>query len=498
VADENISIVFNYSNTFFLTTFYEGLSPLVEVSFCLLDEPLPINTETGELVCQSVSSQTSGLESNQISGNPYEDSEELAEYASGGHCVVNGSNGIDVVNSDSKKSDGKSREKDDAQIDKFLATEESDTFQETLDNAVSEHDEEIESFTGFEPQLSALSHGVSREFCQEGGLISLMRHLNIGSDLACANNSTFKSSTEGQTIPKSNPSDASCETQHIQDMVGVGIRSPLPTANELVVRRKIRSENTANHMRTQQLLHSDGGEGSGSWRTMEALQGYAEHDLRKIREKMSSGMLFHSKEYKGPQKNKELDLGKNAAAQEQKQHLGNSSFKNDSEDHHGDISISDKHDSCSSECSDGECFEAVPSYPVVTKRDQLSNNESWPIVPVMPKAQSTSSDKENEAPDFCFQEGSVEEGEVPCSTAQEEPESSSDEEELPVNDLMHSSSCVLFMWDGDNNSDDDSSMSEGMDLEWSLIDEAADSLGLRYPQYLAFMAVGGNTQQAME
>uniref|UniRef100_A0A8C3K2N9 RING-type E3 ubiquitin transferase n=1 Tax=Calidris pygmaea TaxID=425635 RepID=A0A8C3K2N9_9CHAR len=512
-------------------------SPSVQFSPDLLDEPALENIGTGEPVSQSVSSQTFeanmspfslfsyGLEGNKISGNfmnPYENSEDLTEYASGGHNDLNGQNGIAFVNIDSYEPDSSDGEEDDAQ-DKFsLAREADGVFQGTLDNMFSEFN--IESFTDLQSRLSALNHSVSTECCEEAGPMPLVRYFSIDSGLACPDNRTFNSSAEDQAILKSNLTGANCETQQIKNTVDVGIRTPITIANELnvnggrtdrenspelVVRPKIRKPNNANQLEREKFLPKDNKEESGSWRRNEVdeiQQGHAEHALKNSKE-MSSGIYFDSREYEGHQKSTEIILRKNAAAQEQKKVLDDSTVWDDFEDctRHSSMSHNDED---SSEWSDGEWSTAVPTYFPATEKDQSSSEESWETVPgredCEPEMQSSSSGIEEENTDVCSQRGEqtiLEEGEIPWLQYQDEAESSSDEENDPVSDFVHP---AFFLLDGNNNLEDDSSVSEDLDVEWRILDEFGDGLGLAQaipymdPQFLAFMALEGRLQQAME
>lgn len=347
IVDKNIAIGFDYSSAFFLTAFSEDSNPVAEVPSGLLDEPVLENTGAGEPVCESVLSQTSeadtspfslffyGLEDNQISGNlmnTYENSEALAGYASGGSNDLSGQNGIAFVNIDSYKPDSSDGEENDAQ-ETFCLAREVGLFQEALGNLLSELEGDIESFTELQSQLPTLNHSVSGECCEEAGPMPLTRYFSIDSDLACPNNMTLKPSAEDQGIPKSSSSDASYETQQIKT-VDVGIGTPAEIANELnvndgntaqenspelVVRPKIRKQNTANNSEREKLLPSDDEEEGGSWRKTaitEVQQGRAEYALRNSNERRS--MFFDSRDYEGDQKNTKIDQRKNAAAQEQK------------------------------------------------------------------------------------------------------------------------------------------------------------------------------------
>ncbi|NXW11623.1 PJA2 ligase, partial [Fregetta grallaria] len=524
-------------------------SPLVQGSSGLLDESLLENIGTGQSIYQSVSSQTFeantspfslfsyGLEGKKISGtfmNPYENSDDLAEYVSGGRNDLNGQNGIAFVNIDSYEPDSSDGEEGDAQ-NKFSSTrEEACVFQETLDNMLSELEEGVESFTDLQSRLSALNHSVPRECCEEAGPMPLMRYFSIDSDLACPNNRTFKSSAEDQATLKSNLSGANCETQQIENTVDVGIRTHIATANELyvgdgktdqgnsselVVRPKVRKQNTANQLEREKFLPNDDEEESGSWRRSEIVevqQGRAECALRNSKEEMSSSMFFDSREYEGYRKNTEIDLRKNAAAQEQKSMLDDSTFWAEFEDCSRHFSMSQKDEERNGNVhSSGNIkslFLCLGSKRLTTKEDclvifilyfteRVEGREGKPC-----SAWVLANHESLKVPlkTYYFQsleQTLLEEGEIPWLQYHEEVESSSDEENDAVSDFVHPG---FFLLDGNNNLEDDSSVSEDLDVEWSLLDEYGDGLGLAQvipyvdPQFLTFVALEGRIQQAME
>ncbi|XP_025975857.1 E3 ubiquitin-protein ligase Praja-2 isoform X3 [Dromaius novaehollandiae] len=535
-------------------------SPLVQVCSHLSDEPLLENVGTGAPVCRTVSSQTFetntspfslvsySLEGNQMSGsimNPDKISEDLAEYASGECNDLNGQNGIAFVNIDSYEPDSSDGEDDDGQGNLSLAKEEAGVFQETLDNMLSELEKGVESFSDLQSRLSSLNRSVSRECCEEVGPVPLVRYSNRDSDLAHQNNRTFKkSSAEDHAILKNNLSIASCETQQTKDIVDVGIRTPIcnelnvsdgktdqGNPPELVVRPKIRKQNPTNPLDRKKLLPNDDEEKSSSRRQSEIAEvhhGRAECALRNGKEKMSSSMFFDPRDYEGTQKNAKIDLRKNATAQERKTVLDDNTFWDEFEDCSRHFSMSHKDEDrcllsllvldepskciskCSdcSECSDGEWSASLPAYFAATDKDQSSSDESWETLPGReehePEVQSNSSGLEEENTDFCFQGGeqtSLEEGEIPWLQYHEEIESSSDEEDDPVSHFVHPG---FFMLDGNNNLEDDSSMSEDLDVEWRLLDEFGDGLGVAQaisyvdPQFLTYMALEERLAQAME
>lgn len=96
---------------------------------------------------------------------------------------------------------------------------------------------------------------------------------------------------------------------------------------------------------------------------------------------------------------------------------------------------------------------------------------------------------------------SLEEGEIPWLQYNEVNESSSDEGNEPANEFAQPEA---FMLDGNNNLEDDSSVSEDLDVDWSLFDGFADGLGVAEaisyvdPQFLTYMALEERLAQAME
>lgn len=354
--------MFSIIQLYFLTIFYEGSGPLVQVSPGLLDEPLLENIGTGDSVCQAVFRQTSeanpspfsyGTEGSQISGNvmnPDKNSEDLAKYASGECDDLNGCSGIAFVNIDSYEPDSSDGEDDDGdgQDQLCLVREEAGVLQETLDNIVSELEKDVESLTHLRSQLSTLNDRVSRECCEEIGPMPLTRYFSTDSEFTHQNNGTYKKSAEDQAILKSNLSGASHETQLV-DTVHIENRTCVTTCNEvnindgeteqgdspeLIVRPKIRKLNPTSHLDREKLPSNNEEECSSrrEGEIDEIEQGCAEFPFRNDKEKLSSSMLFDSKWYSGSQSNTKVDLRRNTSAQEQKDVLDDSSFWDEFED----------------------------------------------------------------------------------------------------------------------------------------------------------------------
>ncbi|NXN25466.1 PJA2 ligase, partial [Nycticryphes semicollaris] len=493
-------------------------SPSVEFSHDLLDEPILENTGIREPIHRSVSSQTIemnmspfppfsyAMEGNQISGNfmnPYENSENFGEYASGWCDDLNGQNGIASVNIDSYEPDSSDREEGDAQNRFSLGREADHVFQGTLDAMFSELEKDIESLTDLQSRLSTLNHSVSTECYEEARPMPSMRYCSIDSGLACRDNSTFNISAEEQAILKSNLIGSSVT---IANELNVSARrTDQGNSPELVVRPKIRKPRTTNQLEREKLLYKDNKEESGSWRRNEVAeiqQGDVEHALRNSKEVRCS-VFLDSRECEGCEENTEIVLRKNAAAQEQKQVLDNTVW-DDPEDcnRHSSVSYSDQD---SSEWSDGEWSTAVSAYFTATERDQSSSDESWETAlggeECEPEVWSSSNGIE-ENTDVCCTGGEqtmLEEGEIAWFQFQDDVESSSDDENYPVSGLVLP---TFFPLHRNNSLEDDSSASE--DLEWRILDEFAYGIWLPQvipyivPQFPAFMALDEHSEQAME
>ncbi|XP_021510132.1 E3 ubiquitin-protein ligase Praja-1 isoform X2 [Meriones unguiculatus] len=98
------------------------------------------------------------------------------------------------------------------------------------------------------------------------------------------------------------------------------------------------------------------------------------------------------------------------------------------------------------------------------------------------------------------EQASLEEGEIPWLRYNEN-ESSSEGDNESSHELMQPG---MFMLDGNNNLEDDSSVSEDLEVDWSLFDGFADGLGVAEaisyvdPQFLTYMALEERLAQAME
>lgn len=163
----------------------------------------------------------------------------------------------------------------------------------------------------------------------------------------------------------------------------------------------------------------------------------------------------------------------------------------------------------SSECSEGEWSASWTSDSGLEK-ERRSSEESWETLPGLVDQSSPGGGSLDDVPELSHssQEAQppLEEGEVPwlMYNGEEETGSSSDEEEEDPEAMSHFVHPGLFILDGNNNLEDDSSMSEDLDAEWRLLDDFGEGFGMAQaisyvdPQLLTYMALEERLAQAME
>nr|XP_009300150.1 E3 ubiquitin-protein ligase Praja-2 isoform X1 [Danio rerio] len=163
-----------------------------------------------------------------------------------------------------------------------------------------------------------------------------------------------------------------------------------------------------------------------------------------------------------------------------------------------------KADESSSEFSEGEWSASWTSDSGLDK-ERCTSEESWETLPGIdePPASRSSSLEEVPSLNLALEEQTpLEEGEIPWLMYNEDSGSSSDEDPDGVSQFVHPG---LFILDGNNNLEDDSSMSEDLDTEWRFLDEFGDGFGMAqaisyvdHSQLLTYMALEERLAQAME
>ncbi|CAO2623607.1 E3 ubiquitin-protein ligase Praja-1 [Lemmus lemmus] len=144
--------------------------------------------------------------------------------------------------------------------------------------------------------------------------------------------------------------------------------------------------------------------------------------------------------------------------------------------------------------SSGESWEPLPGKEEPPQQAQGSVNTSTSV------GSNGSGYPEDIQEPSLQEEASLEEGEIPWLRYNEN-ESSSEGENESSHELMQP---AMFMLDGNNNLEDDSSVSEDLEVDWSLFDGFADGLGVAEaisyvdPQFLTYMALEERLAQAME
>ncbi|XP_051552065.1 E3 ubiquitin-protein ligase Praja-2-like isoform X2 [Myxocyprinus asiaticus] len=170
------------------------------------------------------------------------------------------------------------------------------------------------------------------------------------------------------------------------------------------------------------------------------------------------------------------------------------------------VDISEKGHESSEECSEGEWSASWTSDSGLEK-ERCTSEESWETLHGMdelPGCSSSSSSLE-EVPSLNLaleEQTPLEEGEIPWLMYNEDSGSSSDEDPDGVSQFVHPG---LFILDGNNNLEDDSSMSEDLDTEWRFLDEFNEGFGMAqaisyvdHSQLLTYMALEERLAQAME
>ncbi|CAO2625619.1 E3 ubiquitin-protein ligase Praja-2 [Lemmus lemmus] len=164
---------------------------------------------------------------------------------------------------------------------------------------------------------------------------------------------------------------------------------------------------------------------------------------------------------------------------------------------------------CEDYDGDHECIFLTPPYSRVAQRETEHNGTSENGATASGRQETRDNSFWNGCGDYYQlydkdedrEQTSLEEGEIPWLQYNEVNESSSDEGNEPANEFAQPEA---FMLDGNNNLEDDSSVSEDLDVDWSLFDGFADGLGVAEaisyvdPQFLTYMALEERLAQAME
>ncbi|XP_026354264.2 E3 ubiquitin-protein ligase Praja-2 isoform X1 [Ursus arctos] len=513
-----------------------GSSPSDQVHSSLSNDTLFDKSETEIPICDTTLNQTTESSPSFAAVHPSEEGRETlggstdlhnhseGEYTTEACSASSVQNGISLVQTDSYNPDGTHGETND-RLQLSAEVVEGGGYQEALGNTVFElANGEVEAYTGLSPPVPSFNCEIRDEF-EELDSAHLVKSSTGDTEFVSQNNQEFqRSSSEDEVVRKKQQNDTSQESQRenaAEDAVCAPghICSEQNTSGkdknqgnfpEQVVRPKVRKLISSSQVDQETGFNRHEAKQRSVQRWREALE---------VEENGSDDLLIKCDDYDGEHDCMFLDppysrvtrretehnqITAESGATAGRQEVVENAFWNGCGDYY---QLYDK-DEDSSECSDGEWSASLPHRFSGTEKDQSSSDESWETLPGKdenePELQSDSSGPEEENQELSLQEGeqtSLEEGEIPWLQYNEVNESSSDEGNEPANEFAQPEA---FMLDGNNNLEDDSSVSEDLDVDWSLFDGFADGLGVAEaisyvdPQFLTYMALEERLAQAME
>ncbi|KAM4809454.1 E3 ubiquitin-protein ligase Praja-2 [Rhinophrynus dorsalis] len=442
----------------------------------------------------------------------------LNRHSSVEHTTYTHRTGKSFVNIDSFEPDSSEGEENGGLSEDVSLTDEIGKNQKIVDLNLSEH-EEVDLLSESQSKSPSINQSCTKDSLSQMRPVSLAKHCNI--DLSSAQgkwNVSVRSVSEDDATGFTTL--GIYESQQRKNKIDVALKTTVGSCHEIgahdakadqgnltepVVRPKIRKQATASSCSKNTSVTS---EGDGKEITTPK-QGNREYPINAEKsckdEKTFHDMVLDPINLEGARKkiknkSKEWDY---TNLQVDKPVL-NDPFRDAFEAYSARLAEFNP-DEDSSDCSDGEWSTCLPSY-FSSDKDHSSSDESWETLPGKEEhdVQSNSSSLEEENSDFCFQaqeQTSLEDGEIPWLQYEEDVESSTDEENEIGSHFVHPG---FFMLDSNNNLEDDSSMSEDLEVEWRLLDDFGDGLGVAQamsfvdPQFLTYMALEERLAQAME
>ncbi|MEE6459826.1 hypothetical protein FKM82_000748 [Ascaphus truei] len=369
-------------------------------------------------------------------------------------------NGISFVNIDSFEPDSSDGEENDCLSEDFSIAEEAGKLQKTLDSMLLELEKEVDSLSETQSDLSSVNNSYPKDSLAEVWPVSLVKHSNV--DLGPTQS---KMNVATRPVPADQATEIAslglCESQQKKNKIDVPVKTTVGRWHEInasdvkadqgnlsepVVRPKIRKQASANQCNktSSHIFEDEEKENANAGRGNRESRVHLEKTCRD--EKSHYDMVFDPINFEGARKkikgaSKEWE---NSTVQEDKPVMDDT-FWDDFEVYGMNLAGSNK----------------------AEDRDQTS----------------------------------LEEGEIPWLQYHEDIESSTDEENEIGSQFVHPG---FFMLDDNNNLEDDSSMSEDLEVEWRLLDDFGDGLGVAQamsyvdPQFLTYMALEERLAQAME
>nr|KAF6441860.1 praja ring finger ubiquitin ligase 2 [Rousettus aegyptiacus] len=443
-----------------------GSSPLDQVQSSLPNDPLFEKSETEIPICDTALNQTIESSPSFATVHHCEEARDTlgscrnlhnhseGEYIPGAYNASSVQNGIALVHTDSYDSDS-GRGEDNDRLQFSAEVVEAGRYQEALGNTIFELGNEVEAYSSLSPPVPSFNCEIRDEF-EELDSAPLVKSSEGDSEFI-----NQRSSSEGEVVRKkeqnnisqerqteNSPEDSACALGHICSEQNTRDRANQGSSPEQVVRPKVKKLISSSQVDQETGFNRHEARQRSVQRWREALE---------VEENGSDDLLIKCDDYAG------------------------------------------EHD----------CMFLDPPYSRVTQRETENNQIT---------SESGATAGRQEVVDNTFWNGcgdyyqlydkdedreqtSLEEGEIPWLQYSEVNESSSDEGNEPTNEFAQPEA---FMLDGNNNLEDDSSVSEDLDVDWSLFDGFADGLGVAEaisyvdPQFLTYMALEERLAQAME
>ncbi|KAG9487951.1 hypothetical protein GDO78_007647 [Eleutherodactylus coqui] len=428
----------------------------------------------------------------------------FAKHASVGHPHRSPQNAISFVNIDSFEPD--SSEGEEGFYNDDFVNWETGKHRKTVNCILPEFQEEP---CNEESDLSILNYQCPEDSLSQVESASLAKYANIN---VCTTPWSLSTSSVSEDEATGVKSGNLCDTEQKPDGPELLVKSSISDCNELnsgghksdltnepVVRPKIRKQIPASSSKKDHLMSEETRkEAKSSKKGIREAHG-------KVEKNSKDGKAHNVKECNTTSLEGAWKKGpKDYITLQEEKPVVDDTFWDDFEVYGMKLPDCPKDDD-SSYCSDGEWSTCLPSY-FSREKDHSSSDESWETLPGKEEheVQSNSSSLEDENSEFCFQveeQNSLEDGEIPWLQYREDIESSTDEE----NEIgPHYLPPGFFILDGNNNLEDDSSMSEDLEVEWRLLDDFGDGIGVAQAmsymdsQFLTYMALEERLAQAME
>ncbi|XP_078252499.1 E3 ubiquitin-protein ligase Praja-2 isoform X3 [Rhinoraja longicauda] len=427
--------------------------------------------------------------------------------------------GIGLVKMDSYEPESSEGEDEDSAT--HLSLQKEGKLQKRLDTMLSELEKGVDYLNGLQSYLSAVIHDGSNQQIEPPCSVSMDTLSNMDIAVKAHQSESKEHQNTSPTSENVQENNGYVKMEEIKerrernlDKSSLSVQTEgnifcctteQPSSSEMVVRPKVRKERTDTHSKRD--LHSP-----------DELYGHCTKEMTGNIECCGSNFALcncmdkiHNDSKTDSESNVKGTTGiHKEQATNQQENPGNTIAENSFWDEfENDCNIGEE----SSSLSSGEEWSAIWTSDFVLEK-MHSSDESWETLsgveeqPTEPNSISSSLDEESFQ--HCFTVGreptSLEEGEIPWVAFNEESNSSSSssssstDETEGLGQLGHSGLIIL---NDSNNFEDDSSISEDLDMEWRLLDELGEGLAAQAissvdPQLLTFMALEERLAQAME